>query len=111
MTAESADKHSELFMGLVVSFQVSALQYLGKLVSPHTGKSERNLEAAASSIDMLDMLARKTSGNLQPEEERFLKETISHLKLNYVEEASRPPAPEPPEIPPREPSSGNSGSE
>ena len=93
MTAGSEDKHSELFMGLVVSFQVSALQYLGKLIDPHTGKSERNLEAAASSIDMLDMLAQKTRGNLQPEEERFLKEIVSHLKLNYVEETSRPAAP------------------
>jgi len=92
MGNEQTDKYSELFLGLVVSFQVSTLQYLGKLVSPHTGKTERNLEGAASTIDMLDMLAQKTRGNLKPEEERFLNETISHLKLNYVEEANKPAA-------------------
>ena len=109
MTADTADKYSDLFMGLVVSFQVSALQYLGKLVSPHTGKSERNLEAAASSIDMLDMLAQKTRGNLKPEEEHFLKETISHLKLNYVEETSKPTESESPEQSP--PKSEQGGAE
>jgi hypothetical protein len=87
----TSEKFDELFMGLVVSFQVSALQYLGKLVNPHTGKSERSLEGASAAIDMLDMLAAKTRGKLKAEEEKFLNETISHLKLNYVEESAKPP--------------------
>ena len=93
-------KFSELFLGLVVSFQVGALQHLGKLVNPHTGKSERNLEAAAASIDMLDMLAEKTRGNLTADESRLLGETLSLLKLNYVEEANKPAPEKPAETPP-----------
>ncbi len=90
MAEKRSQKNSQLFMGLVVSLQVSTLQYLGKLVSPHTGKVERDLEGAAASIDMLDMLAEKTQGNLSSEDDHFLKETLQHLKLNYVEEVHKP---------------------
>jgi hypothetical protein len=100
------NKHSELFMGLVVSFQVSALQYMGKLVNPMTGQSERDLAAAAASIDMLDMLHAKTKGNLTPEEAKVMEETLSHLRLNYVAEVNRPAPPPEPEKP-----EGSSGQE
>jgi hypothetical protein len=103
------DKASELFMGLVASLQISALQSLGKLLNPLTGKVESDLPGAAASIDMLDMLAEKTRGNLKEEESRLLTETISLLKLNYVEEVNRP-APTPPAPPasaPENPPEGN----
>lgn len=87
---DSSAKHSNLFMELVVSFQLSTLQCLGKLVDPRTGKSEVNLDGAAASIDMLDMLAEKTKGNLNQEEDHFLDQALSHLKLNYVEEINKP---------------------
>ncbi len=93
MDETKSQKYSELFMGLVVSFQLGALQHLGKLINPETGKAERHLDAAAASIDMLDMLAEKTRGNLKPEELQTLNETLSLLKLNFVEEANKP-APE-----------------
>lgn len=83
------DKHSKLFLELVISLQISALQFLGKLVNPQTQKIERNLEGASASIDMLDMLAARTRGNLDPGEARFLDETLNHLKLNYLEELNR----------------------
>jgi len=87
---DRSEKHSKLFLELVISLQVSTLQFLGKIVSPQSGKAERNLQGAAASIDMLDMLAEKTKGNLQPDEARFLDQTLSHLKLNYVEEMNKP---------------------
>jgi hypothetical protein len=89
MDEKPADKNSELFMGLVTSLQESALIYLGKFVQPGSKRSLKNLEAAAASIDMLDMLMEKTRGNLNPEEARFLRETVSFLKLNYVDEVHK----------------------
>lgn len=89
---DSSSKHSLLFMGLVTSFQQSALQSLGKLVDPTTGKTEISLPSAAAYIDMLDMLVVKTQGNLSPEEASTLEEIVSHLKLNYVEELNKPKA-------------------
>ena len=88
------DKHALLFMHLVSSFQMSALQGLGKMVNPNTDKAEKDLNAASASIDMLDMLLQRTKGNLNEHEERMLIEMVSHLKLNYVEELNKP-APEP----------------
>ncbi len=105
MDSNPKDKQSEMFLGLVVSFQVSALQFMGKLVNPVSGKVERDLAGAAASIDMLDMLVAKTRGNLTPEESQMLQEAVSHLKLNYVAELNQPtpqPTPESPETPPPE---------
>ncbi|MCX6641055.1 MAG: DUF1844 domain-containing protein [bacterium] len=86
---ERTQKHSLLFMELVTSFQMGALHGLGKMVNPMTGKTEVDLNTAAMSIDMLDMLAVRTRGNTPPEEARSLDEVISHLKLNFVEEVNK----------------------
>jgi hypothetical protein len=102
----SVDKHSVLFMGLVTSFQQSALTALGKLVNPLTGKTEVDLQMASAHIDMLDMLAAKTKGNLSDEEAGTLEQIISHLKLNYVEEVNKPRGEKP-----DEPESEKSGKE
>jgi hypothetical protein len=93
---DRSGKHTILFMELVASFQLSALQCLGKLVDSRTGKSDVNLDGAAASIDMLDMLTEKTKGNLSPDEAKFMEQTLSHLKLNYVEETNKPKSEETP---------------
>ncbi len=76
-----------LFMGLVLNIHGSALQYLGKIASPIDGKTERNLEAAKQTIDLLAALESKTRGNLSTDEEKAFREMLMHLQLNYVEEA------------------------
>jgi len=77
--------HSAMFAQIVMMFASAAMQQMGKLVSRETGKAEINLEAAQTSIDMLDMLETKTRGNLTADEEQMLKETLSSLKLTFVE--------------------------
>ena len=93
-----ADVNKELFAHLVISLAQSALLHMGKLVNPNAGKAEVNLDAAQMTIDLLDMLEVKTRGNLDQDEDRFLKATLSELKLNYVETAksapAQPPAPD-----------------
>jgi len=89
---ETPDKntlHSVLFYQLVVTFQNAAWQQLGKRVNPLTQKMEQDFEQASLSIGMLDMLMAKTSGNLSEDESRFLKQAISDLKLNYVDEVNK----------------------
>ena len=87
------DIHSAMFAQLVMMFASAAMQQMGKLVSRETGKPEINLEAAQTSIDMLDMLATKTHGNLNADEEQMIKETLSSLKLTFVEMQASAPAP------------------
>lgn len=79
--------NSQLFASLVMMFTTSAMQQLGKLINPLTGKTDVNLEAAQLTIDLLIMLREKTSGNLTKEEQKLLNDAISTLQLNYVETA------------------------
>ncbi len=87
---ENAQKQQLLFTQLVAMFHVAGMQHLGKLKSPLTDKVERDLHAAQETIDILDMLKEKTRGNLTPEENRLLGQILQDLKLNYVDEKSRP---------------------
>ena len=87
---DSNDISSLLFTQLVMSFQAAAWQQLGKTVSPFSGKVERNLELAKNSIDILGMLETKTKGNLSDDERDFLKNVLTQLRMNYVEEINKP---------------------
>lgn len=91
MTPEELNK--ALFINLVMSMTAAAMQQLGKLVSPMTGKTEVNLEAAQQTIDVIEMLSAKTQGNLDKDESRYLQQTLTQLRINYVETAKNPPAP------------------
>ncbi|MBN1397886.1 MAG: DUF1844 domain-containing protein [Bacteroidetes bacterium] len=85
----TADKNTSIFFSLVMTFQAAAMQQMGKIKNPFTDKIERDLQQAQLSIDILDMLAAKTEGNLSEDESRFLKGALQELKLNYVDESSK----------------------
>jgi len=102
----------DLFLGLIHSFQAAAMQQMGKVPNPYTGKIERDLPQAKLSIDVLEMLQTRTNGNLVGEEARFLQHVLTELRLNYVAEveedkkakAAAPPASPPPPSPAAPPS-------
>jgi len=97
------DRDQQLFASLVAMFHLAAMQQMGKIKNPLTDAIERNLDAARESIDMLDMLKSKTRGNLSGEEDQLLGQVLQDLKLNYVDETSKPePSPEATR-PPKEP--------
>ena len=85
MNESKPDINKVLFMHLVSMLAMSAIQQMGKLVDPATGKAEINLEAAQATIYMLDMLFTKTKNNLDTDEEKLMKDTLSSLKMNFVE--------------------------
>jgi hypothetical protein len=85
-TNEPSPNRKDLFLGLVHSFQAAAMQQMGKIMNPFTQKVERDMKSARLSIDMLEMLQERTSGNLTGEESRFLTHVLTELRLNYVAE-------------------------
>ena len=95
-------QNSELFQGLVISLAAATMQHLGKTLNPVTHKIEKNLPAAQSTIDMLDMLEAKTTGNLSDNEAKLLKSILAELKLNYVETLNEKPAEAAPEKKPEQ---------
>lgn len=102
------EMNKALFTHLIMSLATSAMQHLGKLVNPMTNKTEVNLDAAQSTIDVIEMLAAKTKGNLDNDESRFLTQTLTALRLNYVETAGAP-APTPADEPAKPDESAQSG--
>lgn len=88
-----------LFLGLVAQLQMQAWVHLGKVMHPATQKAEVDLDAAREAIDILGMLEAKTKGNLTIEENRFVQQTLTTLRLNFVDEAKRQEAEKPKEGP------------
>lgn len=81
------------FLDMVSLFGSQAMMALGKLANPMTGKAEKNLEAARLFIDMLEMLDKKTRGNLTPDESKVLQASLADLRIMYVEESKTPATP------------------
>lgn len=82
-------RHSANFLGLVYSLYQSAMIQMGKLASPITGEVQRDIEAARASIDLLDTLSHRTRGNLAEDEDRMIKNMLTELRLNYVDEVEK----------------------
>ncbi len=76
---------SMLFAEMVVQQTNMAMIFLGKVPHPQTGKTEVNMETARLFIDQIEMLEIKTKGNLSKDEETLLKQSLSHLRLSFVE--------------------------
>ena len=79
------------FLELVMVFQQAAWQALGKIANPVNGKTETDLPQARHAIDMLAMLERKMAGNLTDQEQRFLANALTQLRLNYVDTVGQKP--------------------
>jgi hypothetical protein len=87
--SDGEERNVFLFTHLVAMFETLALQQLGKLVSPITGKVERDLRQARITVDMLVMIREKTAGNLRPEEQRIINAVLTELQMNYLDESKR----------------------
>ncbi len=72
------------FYTFILSLGSSAFVHLGDAPHPETAKAEPNLLLAKQTIDILGMLREKTRGNLTSEEEGFLDNLLSDLRLRYV---------------------------
>ena len=86
---ETKHKHEVLLLQLVSMFQFASLQHMGKLKNPVSDKIERDLSQAQATIDMIEMLHIKMSGNLSAEEDKMFSMLLHELRLNYVDEASK----------------------
>jgi hypothetical protein len=86
---ETPSREAALFLHLVLGLQQGGMMALGKLMNPMTRKLEKNLEAARDTIDTLAALEARTRGNLEPDEERVLRQVLTDLRMNYVDEMKR----------------------
>ena len=85
---------SALFANMVIQQTNMALMLLGKVPHPETGQTIQDLEGAKMFIDQLEMLEAKTKGNLDKREQHLLQQSLTALRMAFVE-AIEGPATEP----------------
>jgi Domain of unknown function (DUF1844) len=72
------------FANIVHSVYMNAIMQLG-LAAPEGQKPRPDILGARQSIDMLAVLAEKTKGNLNEEEDRLLQTILFELRLTFIE--------------------------
>lgn len=73
------------FQTLIGTFVTQAILYLGGFPDPKTGRAIVALDYARFHIDLLAVLEEKCRGNLTPDEEADLKQSLYELRMRYVE--------------------------
>ncbi len=73
------------FIDLIVTLASSAKIDLGELVHPYYKDKDLNLPRARITINMIGSLIKKTSGNLNIEEKKVLREVLEDLQKTYVD--------------------------
>ncbi len=72
------------FTTFIMSLNTSALYHLGELPDPVTGQSGKDLLLAKHAIDTLQLLKKKTVGNLSEKEQELIDNVLADLKFRYV---------------------------
>jgi hypothetical protein len=93
---EGPKRHGEIprgdLAGLISMLATQAMFALGVLQVKGEEPHEPDLDLARYNIDMLQTLEEKTKGNLTPEEQQMLKNTVSDLRMAYVSLVNQPPS-------------------
>jgi len=88
--ATSAETTRKFVQFIMVQAQ-NILYVLGRIPTPEGERLPPNLQAAKMMIDHLDLIALKTQGNLNSQEEKILKEALQQVQLAFVEASGGTP--------------------
>lgn len=72
------------FSTFIMSLASAALVQLGEVPNPETGVQAMHPRLARHSIDMLEILHRKTTQGLDDQERRLLESLLYELRMKYV---------------------------
>jgi hypothetical protein len=89
MTDTAPSRQAALFLQLVLGLQQNGMIALGKLMNPITRQIEKNLDVARDMIDTLEAIESRTRGNLGNDEARLLRQALTELRMNYVDEVKK----------------------
>jgi hypothetical protein len=85
----AAGQSAIAFNTFIIGLASTTLIHLGEASNPDTGRTERNLELARESLELLSLLRDKTRGNLTEEEEKLFATVLTDLRLRFVEASKR----------------------
>ncbi len=72
------------FTSFILSLNTSALYHMGEIPHPESGKRVVDMELTKHTIDTLSMIAEKTRGNLDADENELLTRVLYELKMRFV---------------------------
>jgi len=72
------------FSNFILSLNTSALIHMGDIPDPQSRERIYDLQSAKQTIEILELLRSKTSGNLDKEEEKLIEDVIYNLRMKYV---------------------------
>lgn len=78
------DQYKMDFSGFVLSLNASALIHLGDIPDPHSKQRSVDHAAARHTIDILELLAEKTKGNLTEDERKLIDDVVYNLRMKYI---------------------------
>lgn len=90
--ANNRDESSDIprfeadFATFIYSLNTQALLFLGKIPNPMTGKYEKDVNTAKYLIDTIDMLSKKTKGNLDENEGKLVENILYDLRMAFISE-------------------------
>ncbi len=89
MAQDPQDGHRPLdFSTYLMSLGAAAMVQLGEAPDP-AGETSTDLAGARQTIDLLGILETKTSGNLEPAEQRLLQHLVRDLRMRWVAVAGK----------------------
>jgi len=74
------------FVGLLLMFRTAAAIGLGEIPDPLSKERKIDLSSVRQAISSLEMLEKKTKGNLTPGEERELGAILFELRMKYLDQ-------------------------
>ncbi len=89
----------EMFVELINLLAIQATVALSGYQGPGGERIPANPAAAQHHIDLLEVLEKKTEGNLTDEEKKVLSGVLYELRMQYVQTVSAPPPPPDPAKP------------
>jgi len=82
--AEAPGAPPATFEFLIHTLFTQALMALGRIPNPITKQSVVNMATARHFVDTLDMLEKKTAGNLTDDERKLLEEIQHQLRMAVI---------------------------
>jgi len=77
-------EHKLDFATFLLSLAGTIHMSLGLIPNPQTGKTDKNLNAAKETINLLEILKEKTKGNLTKEEEELFDNLLFECRMGYM---------------------------
>ena len=90
--SETAELHTQLFGNLIMQQAGMAMIFLGVTPHPETKQKVVDLDAAQIFIAQLEMLEAKTRGNLTADEAAILKQSLTTVRMAFVQAVGSPAA-------------------